>query len=173
MFYVLDAIEMAVDVYVAVLRLASGYLLQGAWLYAPGLLDGAGWGVANVVVEVVAVECGQVDGFACFYVNHCPNGARVAQGFSVVGQDSEVAACEEAKYALYPRLYCVALVAMGALLHFDDEARQHPSAGLGGQGGDAEIALFAVVVGGVQQLIAYYGERHLVAEVHLKGCGLK
>ena len=171
-FDVADAVDMAVDVDVAVLGPEGAGRPGGPHLDARGLVDGARL-VAYIIRDVTLVHRQQVNGLTCVHADHGPHGAGVADAPSVLVGDGEVTVGEEAVDVLHPRLYGEVLVLAGHLVHLDGQAGEHPRVVVFVEGGHAEASFGGVEAGAVQQVVAQHAQGQPSRKVHVERLGHK
>ena len=163
MFHVLHAVEVPVDVDVAV---AHGEFARRGILVQAGdfarALDRHRFG-AQVARQPVQLQ--QVGGAARVHVDGGPQGAGEAERMPPGRFERHAAFGEELVDARHPGADLQGSVVAGVFGHFDDDAREHPRLVQGGHGRIAEAAFLGVLGGRLQDEAAHLRQRGLAPEV--------
>ena len=173
---VFDAVDVAVDVHVAVMRVDGTHsrLRSGSARTILGNRTGLLVGRDDITENVAVFEFQEVRGLARREVNHRPNGAGIAVDATVVGvADEEVTLCEQLHDALHPRLHLHVLVLRWHLCQLDAQARQHPRVLHFVQLINAPAAIVRMASGSVQQVVAQHAQKQVAREIHMEGLNSK
>ena len=167
---VLDAVDVAVDVDVAVVGVDGAQELRLAETETGMALDGADiLFLGNYITEDVSVvEREQVAGLACLEVYHGPDAPCIAQGRSVGAMNGEVTVREVPHDALHPRPDLAMLVLPGHLVHLDGEPGEHPCVAGLVEGSDAPSTPLRVVAGSVEHVVAEHAKKDATGKVDMK-----
>ena len=125
MLYVAHAVEVAIDVDVAILRHDGGHWLGASDLDARGLLDGA-LAVADIASYAAVMQRHQVGWLARHGAYHGPHGAGVAQRLAILIDNGKITVGEQAIDILHPCIYAERLILVGHLVKLNGQTGEHP-----------------------------------------------
>lgn len=167
---VLDAVDVAVDVHVAVVGVDGAQELRLAETETGMALDGTNiLFLGNHITEDVSVVEGeQVAGLACLEVYHGPDASCIAQGRPVGAMNGEVTVREVPHDALHPCPDLAMLVLSGHLVHLDGEPGEHPCVAGLVEGSDAPSTPLRVVASSVEHVVAEHAKEDATGKVDMK-----
>lgn len=168
--YVLDAVDMAVDVHVAIIGVDGAHELRFAESETSMAFDWADVSFFrnNIIEDVAVVEREQVAWLACLKVYHGPNAASIAEWCAISPMNGEVAIGEELHHALYPCPDLTMLILSWHLVHFDAQSRENPGVSSLVQGTNAPATLLRVVTGGVEHVITQHTKEYATCEINVE-----
>jgi len=167
---VLDAVDVAVDIDIAIVGVDGTDQLRVVEMKASVSLDGAHillfWN--NIIQDVTIVEGQQVTGLACLKVYHCPDAAGIAERRAVGAMDGEVAVCKVPHSALHPCPHLAMLELTRHLHHLDAKARKHPCVPGLVERTDAPTTPLRVIASGIEKMIAQHPQEDAPCEIHME-----
>ena len=120
---ILDAVDMSIHVYVAVLcvvRLDKVLVMERT--YTSLRFDGARLFGNEELLEDFAFHLFELGWLACLVVNHCPDAASIAIDGSVGSYDGEITVSEQTVDTFNPRTHAAFVIDSWHIVHLDGES---------------------------------------------------
>ena len=118
---------MPIDIHVVIIGVNGAHQLSSiTHLHSPTFINGTFLVFDNPLFDSPIVNGINISGLTTLRVNHRPDAATIAIGFTVFADDCEVTGGEIAHGTLHPCLYIKLRILQWHLIHLNGETRQHP-----------------------------------------------
>ena len=164
-----DAVDMTVDVDVAILGHDAALGLLGGHLDALGFIDGTRLFGTSIVEQKTIVERGKVNRFSTLDANQRPGAPAIADGLTLSIADGVVTVGEKTIDFLDPSINLERLIALRQSIELDGETRQNPGVGLVVEVGHTETSRRGMLLRTVEQVVAQHAQSESSGEVGMKG----
>jgi len=163
-----DAVDMTIDVDVAILGHDAALGLFGGHLDALGLIDGTRLFGTGIVEQKTIVERGKVNRFSTLDANQRPGAPAIADGLTLSVADGIVTVGEQTIDFLDPSINLERLISLRQSVELDGETRQNPGVGLVVEVGHTETSRRGMLLCAVEQVIAQHAQSESSGEVSMK-----
>ncbi len=163
-----DAVDMTVDVDVAILGHDAALGLLGGHLDALGFINGAGLLGTSIVEQKTIVERGKVNRLSALDANQRPGASAIADGLTLSVADGIVTVGEKTIDFLDPCINLERLISLRQSVELDSETRQNPGVGLVVEVGHTETSRRGMLLRTVEQVVAQHTQSESSREIGMK-----
>ena len=163
-----DAVDMTVDVDVAILGHKATLGLFGGHLDALGFIDGARLFGTGIVEQKTIMKRGKVNRLSALDTNQRPGAPAITDGLTLSIADGVVTVGKKTIDFLDPCINLERLIALRQSIELDSETRQNPGVGLVVEVGHTETSRRGMLLGAVEQVVAQHAQSESPREIGMK-----